>query len=117
MDAMSPKSLKVVLGKGGWFVRKPHLFQDDVRPCASLSSVSSNFLLHLVASAPVSSIQRSIYPTLLLVSHKLTSQSQREHFSSSDFCRLGLVATAGKWPEKPFRGGTLQFAGKVRLGP
>lgn len=33
------------------------------------------------------------------------------------FYRLGLVATTRKVAEKPFQGGTLQFAGSVRLGP
>lgn len=39
MDSMPPKGLKVGFGRGKWFVRKPHLFQVDVKPCMRLSFV------------------------------------------------------------------------------
>lgn len=37
---MPPKGLKVGFGRGKWFVRKPHLFQVDVKQCMRLSFVS-----------------------------------------------------------------------------
>lgn len=39
MDSMPPKGLKVGFGRGKWFVRKPHLFQADVKQCMRLSFV------------------------------------------------------------------------------
>lgn len=36
---MPPKGLKVGFGRGKWFVRKPHLFQVDVKQCMRLSFV------------------------------------------------------------------------------
>lgn len=44
-------------------------------------------------------------------------KKRRRTFFFLRFYRLGLVATTREVDEKPFQGGTLQFAGSVRLGP
>lgn len=110
MDAMSPKSLKVVPGRGERSVRKPHLFRDDVEQRVSPSFVSASFLFlfgrHI---EPIKSLSLSSSLGVIRLRPCFDSQllfSQRGHFSSFDFA-------VWKVAEKPFQSATLQFAGKA----
>lgn len=95
MDARSPKSLKVALGRGEWFVRKPHLFQDDVKQCESVLCLFRLPALFVCWFEPINnpSLRSSVsvinlllyFHSQLLFSHKLTSGGGRKHFSSFDF--------------------------------
>lgn len=127
MDARSPKSLKVVLGRGEWFVRKPHLFQDDVKQCESvlcLFRLPALFvccfepikITPVCAQASVSSICCSIF-ILSCYFHTNWPQEVDENIFLHSILLFGFGGNNWKVAEKPFQAATLQFAGKVLLGP
>lgn len=102
MDAMSPKSLREGPGRGRRFVRKPHLFQDDVKSASLRLPV-------LCLLCPLSLLSSVLSSVVIFTPADL--QRWTNAFFFLRFCRFWFGGTNQEVAEEPFRGGTLQFAG------